>query len=81
MGAGDLKYFTLLGFVFGPKGFLLTFFLSVLFGLVGGLITMKRTKQGAKTMIPFGPYIGLAALTVLFYGDAFITWYLSLLGI
>ena len=80
MGAGDLKYFTLLGFVFGPKGFLLTFFLSVLFGLVGGLITMKRAKQGVKTAIPFGPYIGLAALVVLFYGDVIITWYLSLLG-
>ncbi|QIK52139.1 prepilin peptidase [Jeotgalibaca porci] len=80
MGAGDLKYFTLLGFVFGTKGFLLTFFLAVLFGLVGGLITMKRTKQGAKTLIPFGPYIGLAAMTVLFYGDALITWYVSLLG-
>lgn len=81
MGAGDLKYFTLLGFVFGPKGFLLTFFLSVLFGLVGGIIVMKRTNQGGKTMIPFGPYIGLAALIVLFYGDIFMTWYVSLLGI
>ncbi|MGO4994662.1 prepilin peptidase [Jeotgalibaca porci] len=80
MGAGDLKYFTLLGFVFGTKGFLLTFFLAVLFGLVGGLITMKRTQQGAKTAIPFGPYIGLAAITVSFYGDTLITWYLSLLG-
>ncbi|MGP6139281.1 prepilin peptidase [Jeotgalibaca sp. A127] len=80
MGAGDLKYLTLLGFVFGLKGFLLLFFLSTVYGTIGGLVTMKVKKGNKKLMIPFGPYIGLATLTALYYGKTMITWYLALIG-
>lgn len=80
MGAGDLKYFTLLGFVFGVKGFLLLFFLSTLYGTIGGLIAMKVKNQGRKMTIPFGPYISLGALTVFYFGDALINWYMTLLS-
>lgn len=78
MGIGDLKYFTLFGFIFGPIQFLLLFFLSTLYGTLGGLITMRVKKVGKRTKIAFGPYIGLAALTVFFTGEQIISWYLSL---
>ncbi|WP_459770298.1 prepilin peptidase [Alkalibacterium sp. s-m-28] len=78
MGVGDLKYFTLFGFVFGLYHFLLLFFLSTLFGSVGGLITMKVKRLGRKSRIAFGPYIGLAALIVFFIGEPLIGWYISL---
>ncbi|MCC5890790.1 MAG: prepilin peptidase [Alkalibacterium sp.] len=78
MGAGDLKYFTLFGFIFGPYYFLLLFFLSTVFGSVGGLITMRVKKVGRRSKIAFGPYIGMAALTVYFIGENIIGWYLSL---
>ncbi|SDK89562.1 prepilin peptidase [Alkalibacterium thalassium] len=78
MGVGDLKYFTLFGFVFGLYHFLLLFFLSTLFGSIGGLITMKVKRLGRKSRIAFGPYIGLAALTVFFIGEPLIGWYISL---
>lgn len=78
MGIGDLKYYTLFGFVFGLGHFLLLFFLSTLYGAVAGGIMMKVKKQGRKTKIPFGPYIGLAALTVFYFGDILIQWYLNL---
>lgn len=78
MGVGDLKYFTLLGFVFGPYYFLLLFFLSTVFGSIGGLITMRIQKINSRSKIAFGPYIGLAALTVFFVGENIIGWYLSL---
>lgn len=80
MGAGDLKYFTLLGFIFGFKQFLLLFFLAVLYGTVGGIIQMKRTDGNRKMAIPFGPYIGMAAVTVFFYSEKIIQMYLSLFG-
>ncbi|MCC5895802.1 MAG: prepilin peptidase [Alkalibacterium sp.] len=78
MGVGDLKYFTLFGFIFGPIQFLLLFFLSTLYGTVGGLITMRVKNVGKRTKIAFGPYIGLAALTVFFIGYPLIDWYLTL---
>lgn len=78
MGMGDLKYFTLFGFVFGPYYFLLLFFLSTVFGSIGGLITMRIKKISSRSKIAFGPYIGLAALTVFFVGENIIGWYLSL---
>lgn len=78
MGIGDLKYYTLFGFVFGLGHILLLFFLSTLYGAVAGGFMMKVKKLGRKTKIPFGPYIGLAALTVFYFGDILIQWYLNL---
>lgn len=78
MGVGDLKYFTLFGFIFGPFHFMLLFFLSTVYGTIGGLITMRVKQIGKRSKIAFGPYIGLAALTVFFVGDPLINWYLSL---
>lgn len=78
MGIGDLKYFTLFGFIFGPYDFLLLFFLSTLFGSIGGLIIMRVKRIGRRSKIAFGPFIGLATLTVYFFGDTIISWYLSL---
>lgn len=80
MGVGDLKYYTLFAFVFGFFDFLLLFFLSTLYGLLAGFIIMKVKKTGRKTRIAFGPYIGMAALTVLYYGNDLIQWYIELLN-
>lgn len=79
MGMGDLKYYTLLAFIFGLKYFLVLFFLSTLYGTIAGIIIMKVKKTGRKTKLAFGPYIGMAALTVFYFGDAMIQWYLGLL--
>lgn len=80
MGVGDLKYYTLFGFVFGLPQFLLLFFLSTLYGVVAGFAIMKVKKTGRKTKIAFGPYIGLAALTALYFGESIIHWYIQLLN-
>lgn len=78
MGMGDLKYYTLFGFIFGLPDFLLLFFLSTLYGVIAGVVILIVKKTGRKTKIAFGPYIGLAALTVLYFGDELIRWYLQL---
>jgi len=78
MGAGDMKYFGLLGIVFGFPQILLVFFLSTLYGAVvnGLLLLMKKVSR--KSRVPFGPYISFAALTVIYFGEQIINWYLSL---
>lgn len=77
MGGGDIKLFTVIGFVIGTKAVLLTFFLSCAFGAFIGLFLLffgivKRGKP-----MPFGPFIAVAAISVYFYGDRIIVWYFS----
>lgn len=79
MGAGDLKYYTFFGFVFGFNYFLLLFFLSTVYGALYGMIMIASNKATRKSRIPFGPFIGFAALTVYFFGDSIIQWYLNFL--
>lgn len=75
---GDLKYYALFGFIFGIVDFFLLFFLSTLYGVIIGVIKMKRDGTGGKTKLAFGPFIGLAALTVFYFGDTIVQWYLQL---
>lgn len=79
MGIGDLKYFTLFGLLFGWQLFLLLFLLSTLYGAVINGILLSLGKVTRKTKVPFGPYIGASAITVLYLGRSIIEWYLSLL--
>ncbi|GAA0361908.1 A24 family peptidase [Alkalibacterium iburiense] len=79
MGVGDLKYYTFFGFVFGFSQFLLLFLLSTIYGTLYGLSMMLLNKATRKSRIPFGPFIGFAALTVYFFGNSIIQWYLNFL--
>jgi len=79
MGMGDLKYYTLFGFIFGVQSFLLLFFISTLYGTIAGIVIMKKNQSGLKTRLAFGPYIGLAALTVFYFGEAMMKWYFQFL--
>lgn len=77
MGAGDMKFFGVLGFILGWQLVLLTFFLSALFGAIIGLFLMaiRRVKKGQP--IPFGPYIVAATIVSYFFGEQLLTIYRS----
>ncbi|KAA0965352.1 prepilin peptidase [Sporosarcina sp. ANT_H38] len=75
MGGGDIKLFFVIGLVLGAVNTLLTLFLAALIGSIAGLILLKRTGQGRKTPIPFGPSIALAAIIAYFWGADFVGWY------
>lgn len=78
MGGGDIKLFFVIGLVLGTIHTLLTLFLAALIGSVVGLVFLRRTKQGRKTPIPFGPSIALAAVIVYFWGAELVIWYQNL---
>ncbi|WP_040286358.1 prepilin peptidase [Sporosarcina koreensis] len=80
MGGGDIKLFFVLGLVLGTELTLLTLFLAALIGSIVGIIHLRRTGQGRKTPVPFGPSIAVAAVICYFAGDALVGWYLSLLA-
>lgn len=78
MGGGDIKLFFVIGLVLGWVPTLLTLFLASIIGTVIGIISLRRTKQGRKTPIPFGPSIAIAAIIAYFYGELLVDWYVNL---
>ncbi|REB07176.1 prepilin peptidase [Sporosarcina sp. BI001-red] len=78
MGGGDIKLFFVIGLVLGTKLTLFTLFLAALIGSIVGIIHLRRTRQGRKTPVPFGPSIAVAAVISYFYGNALVGWYLTL---
>ncbi|MDE2028806.1 MAG: prepilin peptidase [Candidatus Omnitrophica bacterium] len=71
MGGGDVKLMAMIGAFMGWKLALLTFFLAPFFGAVYGIVEKIRTKDSA---IAYGPFIILAALASLFWGDLIINY-------
>ncbi|MFH1678066.1 MAG: prepilin peptidase [Candidatus Omnitrophota bacterium] len=69
MGGGDVKLLAMIGAFLGFKIAILTFFLAPFFGAVLGIINLTVKKQHT---IPYGPFLSLAALISLFWGDIII---------
>ncbi|MEK7358112.1 MAG: A24 family peptidase, partial [Bdellovibrionota bacterium] len=81
MGGGDIKLLGWIGAVLGWKAVPLVILSSSILGSIVGLALASRTKDGMQYAIPFGPYLGGAALLyLLFDGSRFAEWYLSMHG-
>jgi len=69
MGLGDVKFGFLLGlFVSIPKIFTLLF-LAFFSGALASLVLIFLGKKRLKDTVPFGPFLSIAALAVLYLGD------------
>jgi leader peptidase (prepilin peptidase) / N-methyltransferase len=69
MGGGDVKYLAMIGAFLGIKGVLLVFFLAPFFGSIVGIIEKIRRKAD---IIPYGPYLSIAALIVMLWGERIV---------
>lgn len=78
MGHGDFKLFAALGAWFGWTHLPLILLVSSITGAMTGIIYLKITKQTHETPIPFGPFLSLAGVISLFYGNDIILWYITL---
>ena len=78
MGGGDVKLLAMIGAFLGWKAVLLTILLSSLIGSITGILIMVMKGKDFKYAIPFGPFLSLAAVISLFYGENIIRWYLYL---
>lgn len=79
LGLGDVKMTAMLGAFFGLKLTLLTLLLGCLLGSTLGGLFMLLTRKSRRYELPLGSFLGLAALVTLFWGDALLRWYASLL--
>jgi leader peptidase (prepilin peptidase)/N-methyltransferase len=80
MGRGDLKFLAAIGAFLGWRAVLFAVFAGSLLGSLVGLFTLLVGKRVWSAKLPFGPYLAFGALTWMFYGQAFVRWYLGLLS-
>jgi len=73
MGGGDVKLMAMIGAFLGLKGVLITFFIAPFFGASVGLINMLVKKDH---LIPYGPFLSLAAVISIFWADKILGLFL-----
>ena len=79
MGYGDFKLLAAIGAWLGWKALPLVILLSSMVGAVIGVALIMLRRQGREVPIPFGPYLVVAGLIALFWGDTITRKYLDFL--
>jgi leader peptidase (prepilin peptidase)/N-methyltransferase len=79
MGYGDFKLLAALGAWLGWQMLPLTILMSSFLGAVAGIALIVLAKRGRNAPIPFGPYLAVAGILVLFWGKALTRAYIGLL--
>jgi leader peptidase (prepilin peptidase)/N-methyltransferase len=78
MGEGDIKMAGLIGLIVGSRLVLVALLMGVILGgLVAGALLLLKIKK-RKEAIPFGPFLSLATITTLLWGNGILNWYLGL---
>jgi leader peptidase (prepilin peptidase)/N-methyltransferase len=78
MGWGDVKLAALIGLVTGfPLVFIALLIGVVLGGVVAALLLLFKVKK-RKEAIPFGPFLAIAAIATLLWGNSILSWYRGL---
>jgi leader peptidase (prepilin peptidase)/N-methyltransferase len=72
MGGGDIKLLAMIGGFLGWKSLIFILLVSSFSGAIVGIAAMVIQKQDMKYAIPFGPFLSVAAVAYLFWGDAFM---------
>jgi len=79
MGLGDVKMMLMVGAFLGPKRTLLTIFAGSLLGSLIGVAYILLRRKDSNYELPFGTFLGMAALLAAFFGTQVVNWYQSLL--
>ena len=77
MGGGDIKYIAAAGALVGWQKVLLIIFIGAFLGSIVGLFQIVVQKKTRKSLIPFGPFLAIATLITLFYGNLLLKLYLD----
>ena len=80
MGMGDVKMGGMLGAYLGPYAALAVFIGALVGTLVGGVL-MAMGRMGRRTALPFGVFLAVAGVLVLFVGEDIWGAYARLIGV
>lgn len=74
IGGGDIKLAALIGLITGfPLVFIALFLAMISGGLTAGILLLAKLK-GRKDAIPFGPFLALATMVTIIWGNLIINW-------
>ncbi len=73
LGDGDIKLMGMLALALGLINSFIALFFASIIGLIFSLIIIKKNKEG---IIPFGPFLIIGSLLVIYYGG-YITPYIN----
>ena len=79
MGQGDVKMLAMIGAVLGWRAIPAVLLLASISGTLVGVPLALRSGRGMQLPLPFGVFLGIAFLAVLFFGPTLSAWYLSLM--
>ena len=80
LGGGDLKLMGMVGAFLGVKLGLLTIMLGSVLGALIGLAYIKMAGKDYRYPLPFGSFLGVAAIGVALWGEQLLSWYLGITG-
>jgi leader peptidase (prepilin peptidase)/N-methyltransferase len=74
MGLGDVKMMAMIGAVSGWRAVLSVLLVSAVAGSIIGIGIAIVRRSDLKFALPFGVFLGLGFLTVLFFGSEYFSW-------
>jgi leader peptidase (prepilin peptidase) / N-methyltransferase len=77
MGLGDAKMLAMIGATSGWRALFAVLFLASVLGAVVGVAVALRSGRGMRVPIPFGVFLGLASLAVVFFGHTLFEWWIG----
>ncbi len=73
MGFGDVKLAAVIGLLVGIRGGIITLYVAFLTGTIVGVVLMLLRRYGLKSMVPFGPFLVLGLIAVIWwYPELFV---------
>ena len=80
IGQGDFKLLAMIGAFLGVKLLLFTLFFGAVSGAMFGVAMMLFRGYGWKSRLPYGVFLGGAAILAVFVGESWVRLYLDLAG-
>ena len=80
LGGGDPKLMGMVGAFLGVKLGLLTIMLGSVLGALIGMAYIRMTGKDYRYPLPFGSFLGIAAIGAALWGEQLLSWYLGITG-
>ncbi|MBO3450030.1 prepilin peptidase, partial [Clostridium botulinum] len=77
MGSGDLDIYIVVSLFLGFKITAMTLFFSFIFGALIGIFLIILKRKTKKDYMPFGPFIAMASIFSILFGDKVSLLYIS----
>lgn len=80
MGFGDVKFVILLGLIFGYAEVGMLLLVAFWLGLIVSVFLLLSSRAGMNSKLPFGTFLSVATVVMIFCGPQLLNWYLRLIG-